>query len=71
LGVVTDQLDLPSKKAASRVGLFDRERESIDHRLAVDIQSAREIVDARYANRVFRPGAAGRKRAGSGGGRTL
>src|SRR6185437_15827243 len=71
LGVVTDQLDLPSKKAASGVGLFDRERKRIDHRLAVDVQSAREIVEARHANRVLRPGPS-RKRAGSGGtGRSL
>ena len=55
LGVVVDQLDLPSEQAAGRVGLLDRERQRIDHRLAVDVEPAGEIVDARHVDRIVRP----------------
>ena len=66
LRVVIDQLDLPSQQAARRIGLFDRQRQRIDHRLAVDVEPAREIVDARDADRIVRPGA-GSEHPGSGG----
>ena len=59
LGVVVDQLDLPAEQAARRVGLLDRKRQRVDHRLAVDVEAAREVVDAGHADRVFRPGGGG------------
>ncbi len=71
LRIVVDQLDLPSEQAAGRVGFLDGKRQRIDHRLAVDVEPAREIVDARHADRIFRPGV-GNERTGSGDrGRTL
>ena len=71
LGVVVDQLDLPAEQAAGRVGLLDGKRQRVDHRLAVDVEAAREIVDAGDADRIFRPGAGGKHPGGSGGRRTL
>ncbi len=71
LRVVVDQLDLPSEQAAGRIGFLDRKRNRVDHRLAVDVETTREIVDAGHVDRVFRPGA-GTERAGGGGcGRAL
>ena len=71
LGVVVDQLDLPAEQAAGRVGLLDRKRHRVDHRLAVDIEAAGEIMDAGHADRIFRPGGRGKHAGGSGSSRTL
>ena len=62
LGVVIDQLDLPSEQAAGGVGFLDRKRQRIDHRLAIDVEAAGQIVDAGDADRIFGPGAGGEHR---------
>ena len=71
LGVVIDQLDLPPEQAAGGVGLLDRKRQRIDHRLAVDVEAAREIVDAGHADRIFGRARGGEHAGGSGSSRTL
>ena len=71
LGVVIDQLDLPPEQTTGGVGLFDGQHDRIDHRLAVDVEPAREIVDTRDADRVFREGAGGEHAGGCGRCRTL
>ena len=53
LGVVIDQFDLPPEQAAGGVGLLDRKRHRIDHRLAIDVEAAGEIMDARHADRIL------------------
>ena len=57
LRVVVDQLELPAEQAAGGVDLLDRQGQRVDHRLAVDVEAAREVVDACDADRVRRPGA--------------
>jgi len=65
-------LDVSSiEQAAGRIGLFDRERQRIDHRLAVDVEPTGEIVDACHADRIFRPGAGTERASGGGSGRAL
>ena len=54
LRVVIDQLDLASDEAARRIRLLDRKRQRIDHGLAVDVEPARQIVDAGDADRLLR-----------------
>ena len=46
LGVVVDQLDLPAQQSARGIGFLDRERQGVDHRLAVDVEPAGKIVQA-------------------------
>ena len=71
LGVIVDQLDLPAQQAACRIGFLDGKGQGVDHRLAVDIEAAGEIVDAGHVDRIFRPGAGGKHPGGSGSSRTL
>src|ERR1700730_291446 len=37
LRIVTDQLDLPAKQTAGRIGFLDGKRQCIDHRVSVDV----------------------------------
>ncbi len=71
LRIVVDQFDLPAEKTAGRVGFLDGERHRIDHRLAVDVETTRQIVNAGHVDRVFRPGAGPERARGSGRGRAL
>jgi hypothetical protein len=71
LSIVVDHLDLPAQQTTRGVGLLDRKGQGVDHRLAVDIEAAGEIVDAGHVDRIFRPGAGGKHRGGSGSSGTL
>ena len=72
LRIVVDQLDRPAEQAAGRVDLLDRETRGGDHRLAVDVEPARGVVDAHDLDRVGAEGRAThhercRERAGGSG----
>ena len=71
LRIVVDQFDLPAEKTTGSVGFLDGERHRIDHRLAVDVETTREIVNAGHVDRVFRPSAGPERARGSGSGRAL
>src|SRR3954471_6732516 len=71
LGVVVDQLDLPAQQTTGGVGLLDGKGQRVDHRLAVDIEAAGEIVDAGDADGIRRSGAGRKHPGGRGGRRTL
>ena len=68
LRVVADQLDRPADQPARRIRLFDRQRQRVDHRLAVDVEAAREVVQTADQDRIRRKSAraedadAGRRR---------
>src|SRR5271163_2278837 len=64
LRIVVDQLDLPAQQSSRRIRLFDRERQGVDHRLAIDVQSTREIVDPDDSDRLLRKRSR-RERAGA------
>src|SRR4029077_14440636 len=66
LRVVVDELELPPQKSAGCIGLLDCKRQRVHHRLAIDVEPAREVVDAGHADRVFREGRS-RKSAGCNG----
>ena len=52
LRIVVDQLDRPPEQAARGVDLVHRELEAGDHRLAVDVEPARGVVDAGDLDRI-------------------
>jgi hypothetical protein len=54
LRIITDQLDRPAEQTAGRVGLLDGEGQRIDHRLAIDVEPAREVMEAADQDRVRR-----------------
>ena len=60
-----------SGEDARRVGFLDCEGQGVDHRLAIDVETARELMDACHADRVFRVGAGREHASGCGRGRTL
>ena len=53
LRIVVDQLQLLAQHAARRVQLLDRKRQAIDHRPAIDVETARGIMDARDRDRIL------------------
>ena len=71
LSVVVDQLDLPAQQATRGVGLLDGKGQGVDHRLAVNVEAAGEIVDAGNADRIFRPRASRKHPGRSGSSGTL
>src|SRR5260221_14033300 len=71
LGVVIDQFYLFADQAAGSIGFLDGERQSIDHRLAIAVEPAREVVNACDADRIVRKCARTEHPASSGSGRTL
>ena len=46
LGIVIDQLELTAQQSARRVGFLDCEGQGVNHRLAVDVEPARQVVQA-------------------------
>ena len=56
LGVVVDELERPAEQAARGVGFLDGEGQRVDHRLAIDVEPAREVVQAADLDRVGREG---------------
>ena len=50
LRVVADQLELLAQQAAGSVLLLDGQRQRIEHRLAVDVEATRQVVDAADAD---------------------